>query len=116
MEPLASQKCVPCEGGVDPLDPAEIDELLSEVPGWNVIQEDGESRLIRAYKFPDFKSAMAFCVKVGEEAERVGHHPVMTVTWGKATIKWWTHAIGGLHRNDFIMASVTDIMASQSGD
>lgn len=112
-KPLAAQKCVPCEGGIDPLNSQEISDLLPEVPGWEIIQEDEEKRLIKNYDFPDFNSAMSFSVKVGEEADRVGHHPVITVTWGQATIKWWTHAINGLHRNDFIMASVTDIIASK---
>ncbi len=113
MQPLSSQKCVPCEGNLDPMTTTEIAELLPEVPGWEVIEEDGEKHLIREYKFPNFKSAMVFSFKVGEEADRVGHHPEITVSWGRAMVKWWTHAIQGLHRNDFIMASVTDIIASK---
>ena len=114
MKPLSEQKCVPCEGGLDPMTAAEIAEMLPEVPGWEAIAVEGVDRLEKVFEFSDFASAMKFAVAVGEEADRVGHHPEITVTWGKATVTWWTHAIAGLHNNDFIMASVTDIIASKA--
>jgi 4a-hydroxytetrahydrobiopterin dehydratase len=45
---------------------------------------------------------------VGEQAEEEGHHPALLTEWGKVTVTWWTHKIGGLHHNDFIMAARTD--------
>ncbi len=47
-------------------------------------------------------------VLLGEQAEEEGHHPALLTEWGKVTVTWWTHKIGGLHRNDFIMAARTD--------
>ena len=52
--------------------------------------------------------AIALADKVGEAAEEEGHHPKITVEWGRVGVEWWTHKIKGLHRNDFIMAAKTD--------
>ena len=45
---------------------------------------------------------------MGEAAEKEGHHPALLTEWGKVTVSWWTHDVGGLHQNDFIMAARTD--------
>ena len=111
MTDLAKQICVPCHGDLDPLTPPEIIELQADVPEWSVIREQDESRLQRVYTFPDFKSAIDFSVRVGNDAENMGHHPAILTEWGKVTVTWWTHAIGGLHKNDFIMAARTDKLA-----
>ena len=108
MTDLSKQVCVPCRGDLEPLAPSEIAELQTNVPEWSVISEQGESRLQRMFIFPDFTSAMEFGVRVGNDAETMGHHPTLFIEWGKVTVTWWTHAIGGLHNNDFIMAARTD--------
>ncbi len=108
METLRSETCVPCEGKISPISNAEISELMPQIPHWDLVNEDGEDRLKRSYNFSDFKSALAFTNLVGEEAEKAGHHPVLVTEWGKVTVIWWTHAINGLHRNDFVMAAKTD--------
>lgn len=64
--------------------------------------------LRRVYKFRDFAQALSFTNKVGALAEAQGHHPALLTEWGKVTVMWWTHKIGGLHKNDFIMAAKTD--------
>jgi 4a-hydroxytetrahydrobiopterin dehydratase len=115
MEGLAKQKCIPCSGNLPPATDEEIAQLKSQIPQWNAIKVDGESRLERTYKFPDFQTALAFTNKVGEEAENQGHHPALLTEWGKVTVTWWTHAIAGLHQNDFIMAAKTDDIATQFG-
>jgi 4a-hydroxytetrahydrobiopterin dehydratase len=63
---------------------------------------------MRAFKFKNFTEALAFTDQVGEIAEEEGHHPALFTEWGKVTVRWWTHKIGGLHENDFIMAAKTD--------
>ena len=98
-------------GGIEPLTPAEIVKLQPDIPEWSVIREQNINRLQRVFTFPDFKSAMEFSVRVGEDADDVGHHPAILTEWGKVTVTWWTHAIGGLHNNDFIMAARTDKLA-----
>jgi len=105
---LAGETCVPCRGGEPTLDEAEIDALLPEAPGWRVAERDGVKRLERDFRFADFASALDFTVEVGARAEEAGHHPALLTEWGRVTVSWWTHAIGGLHRNDFVMAARTD--------
>ena len=55
----------------------------------------------------NFVEALAFTNAIGALAEAAGHHPALTTEWGRVTVGWWTHAIGGLHRNDFVMAAKT---------
>jgi 4a-hydroxytetrahydrobiopterin dehydratase len=113
MEELLDQKCVPCSGTLPPASRQEIDELIRQLPAWEIVERNGELRLERAYKFRDFIEALAFTQQVGEAAEAEGHHPTLLTEWGKVTVTWWTHAIGGLHQNDFIMAAKTDQIATR---
>ncbi len=69
---------------------------------------EGEKRLQRTLTFKDYAEALVFTDRVGAVAEAEGHHPSIVLEWGKVTVNWWTHAIRGLHRNDFIMAAKTD--------
>lgn len=101
-------KCTPCRGGEPTLTDVEIAQLSLQVPHWSVIERgDGIKQLESSFKFRDFAEALAFTDKVGEIAEDEGHHPDILTEWGKVTVTWWTHAIKGLHRNDFIMAAKT---------
>ena len=113
MEALSKQTCVPCSGNSPKVTEEEIKQLLTEIPQWQVKEVSGELRLERVYKFPDFKTALAFTQQVGQYADQVGHHPALLTEWGKVTVTWWTHAINGLHRNDFIMAATTDEIADK---
>ncbi len=113
---LASQECVPCRGGLPPVSSAEIPGLLAELPEWSVREVDGEPRLRRIFTFPDFADALTFTFDVGTLAEREGHHPTLLLRWGKVTVTWWTHAIKGLHTNDFIMAARSDAIFKNYGD
>ena len=72
------------------------------------MEHGGVGRLERVFSFPSFVEALAFTNHVGALAEDAGHHPAITTEWGRVTVQWWTHAIAGLHRNDFIMAAKTD--------
>lgn len=110
MAGLSESSCTPCRGGVPTLTDAEVASLMPQVPGWEVVEREGVRRLRRAYAFPDFRSAMAFAVRLGDLAEREGHHPDLLVAWGRVTVEVWTHAIGGLHENDFILAAKCDLV------
>jgi 4a-hydroxytetrahydrobiopterin dehydratase len=85
--------------------------LRPQIPDWQVVERDGIPRLERVFKFPNFAAALAFTDRVGALAEAEGHHPALLTEWGRVTVTWWTHKIGGLHRNDFIMAAKTDRLA-----
>jgi 4a-hydroxytetrahydrobiopterin dehydratase len=104
---LADKSCVPCKGGVPPLDESEQRRLLGELGpnGWQVV--DGH-HLTKAYKFPDFAAALAFVNRIGEIAEAEGHHPDLTLGWGKVEVTTWTHSIDGLTESDFVLAAKFD--------
>jgi 4a-hydroxytetrahydrobiopterin dehydratase len=105
MESLAGRHCVPCHGGVPRLRGAEVESLLGQLQGWEVVEEH---HLQKSYKFSNFADALAFVKRVGEIAEAEGHHPDITFGWGYAHVKIYTHAIDGLSESDFILASKLD--------
>ncbi|HLD71372.1 MAG TPA: 4a-hydroxytetrahydrobiopterin dehydratase [Candidatus Peribacteraceae bacterium] len=106
MKDLIQKHCVPCEGGTPPLDPQVVEKLLPQVPEWEVIENN---RLIRrTFKFKNFLEAMKFVNKVAEIAEVEQHHPDVDIHYNKVTLTFWTHAIGGLSENDFIVAVKID--------
>ncbi len=107
MEELASRHCVPCHGGVPRLVGAELDALARQLRDWEVV---GEHHLLKNYKFTNFREALAFVNRVGEEAEHEGHHPDISFGWGYAQIKIFTHAIDGLSESDFILAAKIDAL------
>lgn len=102
---LAGRHCVPCEGGVEPLDAKAVESLRAQVKEWQVV--DGH-HLRKAWKFPDFRSALGFVNRVGEVAEAEGHHPDIALGWGRVEITLSTHAARGLTENDFILAAKID--------
>jgi 4a-hydroxytetrahydrobiopterin dehydratase len=110
MTDLASKNCVPCRGGVPPLAGKELDRLAEQLPNWKVV--DGH-HITRQFKFSDFRQALAFVNRVGEVAEEQGHHPDILLSWGKADVTTWTHAINGLTESDFILAAKIDRLSSQ---
>ncbi|MGQ4647558.1 4a-hydroxytetrahydrobiopterin dehydratase [Lyngbya aestuarii] len=114
MAQLTQQKCEACTKDSQPVSQQEISELKPQIPDWKMIQPQGESRLERTFQFPDFKSALEFTNHMGAAAEEAGHHPALLTEYGKVTVTWWTHAISGLHKNDFIMAAKTDEIAKKS--
>jgi 4a-hydroxytetrahydrobiopterin dehydratase len=107
---LAARSCEPCKGGVPPLERAEAERYLKDVPGWSLDEE--ARRISRTFKFKDFAAAQAFAVKVGAIAEEEGHHPTISYGWGFCTIEIWTHKIDGLHENDFILAAKIDALGA----
>lgn len=110
MTELAARSCVPCRGGVPPLDREEIAPLEEQLPGWRVVDDH---HLEREFSFPDFRSALDFVDRVGEEAERQGHHPDLYLSWGEVGVKIWTHKIDGLTESDFILAARIDRIAAE---
>jgi 4a-hydroxytetrahydrobiopterin dehydratase len=108
METLAEMRCVACRRDAPTVTDHETEELLPQIPDWELIEVDGIKRLRQVFRFGDFAQALAFTDKIGALAEEEGHHPALLTEWGKTTVTWWTHKIKGLHRNDFVMAAKTD--------
>ncbi len=103
---LADNKCVPCRGGVPPLEEAKARDMLAQLDsGWS-LNKDGH--LERLYTFKDFAQALDFVNKVGAVAEEEGHHPDLYLAWGKCRVELWTHKISGLTESDFYMAAKAD--------
>jgi 4a-hydroxytetrahydrobiopterin dehydratase len=102
---LAEKRCVPCRGGVPPLNREEIARLMPQIPEWQTVDDH---HLTRTYTFPDFRSALDFVNRAGAIAEEQGHHPDLYLSWGKVGVKIWTHKIDGLTESDFILAAKFD--------
>ena len=110
--PLSERDCVPCRGGVPPLDLDAVERLLGELNGgaggWC---HEAAHHLHKTWEFDDFASGLVFVNDVGEEAERQGHHPDVHLAWGRVKIEIWTHKIDGLTESDFVLAARIDDLA-----
>ena len=102
-EVLTAKICIPCQGGIPPLDEGVAAGYLGQTPGWTLAQ--GSSRIERRFSFDDFEATLEFVNRIGALAEAEGHHPDIAFGWGYCTITLYTHKIDGLHENDFIMAA-----------
>ncbi len=113
---LLKKKCVPCEGGVKPLNPEEIAKYMSQVEGWALVESNKpnlqkfglEAKITKEYKFKDFIGAINFVNNIAELAESEGHHPDIHIRYNKVLLELNTHAIDGLFENDFILAAKID--------
>jgi 4a-hydroxytetrahydrobiopterin dehydratase len=108
---LVSRHCKPCEGGVEPLTRAQSLELLKALHEDWVLSDDG-LEIVREFAFKAYSYTMAFANAVAWIASNEGHHPELTVTYGKCRVSYTTHAIDGLSDNDFICAAKIDRCAN----
>jgi 4a-hydroxytetrahydrobiopterin dehydratase len=83
----------------------ELHRQLDKLKGWTLADEQ---RLEKEYRFPDFREALAYVNRLGEAAERAGHHPDIFLTWGRVKVTLWTHSVGGLTAKDFALAAEAD--------
>ena len=105
MANLATRDCVPCRGGVPPLEREQITPLLTELRDWEVVEDH---HLIKKHKLADFREALELVNRIGNLAEAQGHHPDICLGWGYCEVKIWTHKINGLSESDFILAAKID--------
>ena len=110
MSELSEKKCVPCEGGIEPLAAARVQSLLSQLQDW---QQDEPARVIsKTFQFKGFGKTMAFVNAVAWIANQEGHHPDMEVGYDRCVVHYTTHAAKGLTENDFICAAKIDALFS----
>lgn len=106
-EQLVQKKCLPCEGGVEPYTPDQARDQLERLDGWR-LTHDGQ-RICKDWTVKNFMAGIGFfnaCAKVAEED---GHHPDLHIAgYRNVSVELWTHAIGGLSENDFILAAKID--------
>ena len=107
---LKAESCEACGKDATGVTEVEINALLTQLPQWVLVTEGRVRKLQREFAFADFVSALAFTNRVGGLAEQFNHHPALLTEWGKVTVTWWTHTLGGLHLNDFILAAKTDAL------
>ena len=112
MVALAERSCTPCRGGARPLTPSECATYLVEVPDWEL--RDEARAVIRRFRFPDYRTALAFANAVSALAEESWHHPELVLGWGFCEVSLTTRKIGGLHEFDFVMAARIDALAVRS--
>jgi 4a-hydroxytetrahydrobiopterin dehydratase len=110
MENLQKVQIEQIINSTQPLNKSEIQIYITQLPEWALIEENGEERLQRVFKFKNFLDALRFTNQVGDLAETENHHPALLTEWGKVTVTWWTHKVAGLHRNDFVMAARTEAL------
>ena len=109
MDELYKKKCVACDGKIPPFNIGEIHKYLKKVDGWDVKNDEKKNYYLeKQFKFKNFLESQNFINKVGEIAEKEGHHPDISFGWGYAKVKIFTHAIKGLHESDFVLAAKVD--------
>ena len=113
MTDFADRQCQPCEGGVAPLTPAQARESLKALHADWKLSDDGKF-IVREFDFPAFSRTIAFTNAVAWIATVEGHHPEMTVSYGRCVVSYKTTAIGGLSDNDFICAAKIDRISVDS--
>ncbi len=109
---LSQKRCTPCRGGVPPMEAARARELMSAIPGWELV--GGETRIRRKLTFDSFPAAIEFVERVAEIAEDEGHHPDFKISYRNVDVILYTHVVGGLHENDFIVAAKINDLVSGS--
>ena len=115
-ETLARESCSACRPGSPRVTQADAEALLAALPDWKVVDVDGMDVLSADFAFATFRAALDFANQVGDLADAADHHPEIVVEWGRARVRWWTHTINGLHRNDFIMAARTSAVDDEEGE
>lgn len=108
---LTILSCEACRSGAPKMEDSEIAELMPKITEWEQVMVDEVPRLHRTFTFDGWLPAVDFVNKVARAAEENDHHPLIQLEWGKVQVSWWTHKIRGLHKNDFIMAAKTDVIA-----
>jgi len=107
---LKDRRCFPCKAGTPPLDRPTVSLLLNDVMGWELRAASGvPEKIAKRFTFDDFLGTMAFVDKMAALAEEQGHHPDFCVHYSEVEVTLWTHAVGGLSENDFIMAAKIDV-------
>ncbi len=114
MTELRQQQCTACRSDATPVADGELDQLMLELPNWQLEVVEGVKQLEKQFRFPDYAQSIAFALRVGELAEAEDHHPSILIEWGRESVNCWTHAIQGLHINDCICAAKSDHATSDN--
>lgn len=109
---LRAESCKPLKGEAHRVTENSLAELLAALPAWSA-QADGQA-IGRDFRFDGFLQALAFANALGWLAEQENHHPDLELGWGYCRVRFSTHDVGGLSRNDFICAAKVDALTARS--
>ncbi|MCG8581557.1 MAG: 4a-hydroxytetrahydrobiopterin dehydratase [Bacteroidales bacterium] len=110
MNHLSNLKCEACNANAKRLTSDEIQSLMPDVEGWDLITDQKTLKLKRVFATKNYTHSVLFTNVVAELAEAENHHPLIILEYASVTVYWWTHKINGLHKNDFIMAYQTSLL------
>jgi len=108
LDELRSKKSSPLKGREHAMPKERAQELLRLLPGWEFGPDNGD--IHKQFRFPDFVHALGFVNALGWIAEQENHHPDLELGWGRCTVYFSTHDVGGLSLNDFISAAKTEAL------
>ena len=80
---------------------------MADPDGWSEVSD----ALERTFELASFRHALDFVNRVGELAEREGHHPDIAIDYKQVTLRWWTHTAGGVTDRDRELAGKTNALA-----
>lgn len=109
MSDLKDENCVPLRGAEHKLAPERVGALLALVPGWEIDNAGGA--IAKKYRFANYGETIAFVNAVAAIANAQDHHPDLEVGYDRCLVRWNTHDVGGLSRNDFICAAKVEALA-----
>lgn len=109
MSELSQKTCTPCRSGAPEATVEDIEEYSRAIPEWEIIEKDGVKQLTRCFPCSNYAESLELVNGLAGLAEQEGHHPVMLFEFRQVSVNWWTHKIGGLHVNDFVMAAKSDV-------
>ncbi len=110
MTDLTAKRCVPCEGGVAPMDADEAHAMLAQLNDWEL--DESAKEIARSFKFKNYYQTMAFVNALAWVAHSEDHHPDLQVGYNRVHVRFSTHSIGGLSENDFICAAKIDALSN----
>ena len=103
---LNKKTCIPCQGGIPPLNSTEISNFLKDInDNWVSLLD---IKISRTFNFDSYLNALSFVNKIANLAENEGHHPHIHLNFKNVEVIIFTHKINGLHENDFILAAKID--------
>lgn len=100
--------CQPLPPDARALLEAEARTEMRHLQGWDLVQHEGQWQLQKVYPTANFLQSLALAQRIARLAEAENHHPEIEIAWGRCTVRWWTHRLGGVHTNDVRMAAATD--------
>jgi 4a-hydroxytetrahydrobiopterin dehydratase len=113
---LLSKHCLPNHASLPVLGEAEVERLLPQVPGWYL---NTKGHLFKPFRFPLFKTGAEFVRRASALADEEYHHPTLTLaygspgSYGRVGVEIWTHKLGALSENDFILAAKLERLAGE---